>query len=120
MNEQLQQLLQLSAKLYEHLNNVPNGEERESYIEKINVLLDERGVIIEALAEAGFKYDPSQKMHSTLAELDKGINARLNKVLVNVKNDLKNLQKSKKNESQYMNPYAQVRTMDGTYYDKKN
>ena len=27
---------------------------------------------------------------------------------------------NKKNEKQYMNPYSEIATMDGRYYDKKN
>ena len=39
--------------------------------------------------------------------------------MVAVKNDLKTLQVSKKSEQQYLNPYQNVRTMDGMYYDGK-
>ncbi|XQN53657.1 flagellar protein FliT, partial [Lysinibacillus capsici] len=34
--------------------------------------------------------------------------------------DMANLQKTKKSEQQYYNPYSNVRVMDGMYYDKKN
>lgn len=36
-----------------------------------------------------------------------------------IKMDMKNLQKTKKHEKQYVNPYANVQVMDGMYYDKK-
>ena len=118
--EYLQSLLQVSAKLYQHLTNVSEASERDEYIEKIHTLLDERGVIIKQLEQVGFTFDSSDRTHIMLKELDTGIQERLQNVMSAVKEDLKVLQNSKKNEKQYMNPYASVQVMDGRYYDKKN
>ncbi|NLY80598.1 MAG: flagellar protein FliT [Lysinibacillus sp.] len=113
------QLLQVSAKLYQLLSDIPKGDERDSYIESINKLLDERGEVIKALQTEGFQINPEIKTHSTLIQLDKGIRNRLQLVMDEVKKDLKDLQNVKKHERQYMNPYESVRVMDGMYYDKK-
>lgn len=113
------QLLQISAKLYQLLTTFSFGEDRTSFIEEINKLLDERGELVNQLKEEGFHYDETNKTHATLFELDNGIRKCLNIVLDEVKNDIKNLNNSKKHEMQYINPYASVRTMDGRYYDKK-
>lgn len=117
--DQIQDLLQVSAKLYAQLADIPKGEERDYYVEEINSKLDERGQIIESLREVGFEYDASNKAHITLFELDKGIRERLQSVMNTVKHDLKELQNAKKNEQQYMNPYSHVQVMDGMYYDRK-
>ena len=119
MEQQIHKLLQVSAKLFEQLSSIPKSEERDAYIEEIDSKLEQRGVIIAELQQLGFQMDSSNKLHNTLAELDKGIRERLNKVLTEIKLDLKELQNSKKNEMQYANPYADVRVMDGMYYDKK-
>lgn len=113
------QLLQVSAKLYQLLSDIPNGDERDSYIDNINQILDERGEIIEALQQQGFQINPELKNHSMLIQLDKGIRERLQLVMDAVKQDMKDLQNVKKHEKQYMNPYASVQVMDGMYYDKK-
>lgn len=118
--DNLQQLLQVSAKLYQHLTDIPAEEARDAHIEKINSLLDERGILMETMNSDGFQVDFGNKFHTMLAELDKGIRERLNKVMKAIQLDLKDLQNAKKNEKQYMNPYANVQTMDGRYYDKKN
>lgn len=117
--DNVQPLLQVSAKLYQLLLNVPKGEDRDSYITEIHELLDERGKIIDVLQQEDFKIDPQQKTHATLIKLDKGIREKLQLVLNEVKTDLKDLQNTKKNERQYMNPYSDVQVMDGMYYDKK-
>ena len=119
MNMMLQ-LLQVSAKLHQHLTNLPTDEQRDEYIEKIHLLLDERGILIEKMQNDGFQVDVANKSHVMLVELDKGIRERLNKVMKPIQADLKDLQNAKKNEQQYMNPYANVQVMDGRYYDKKN
>lgn len=117
--ETIQQLLQISAKLYQHLTDIPKGEERNGYIEKINNLLDERGAYIQALEEDGFKADPSSRMHQTLVKLDTGIREGLEKVMSAVKEDMKELNNAKKHEQQYINPYSNISTMDGRYFDNK-
>jgi flagellar protein FliT len=115
-----QQLLQMSAKLYQHLTEIPTEEDRDAYIGKIHSLLDERGVLMETMKNDGFQVDFENKSHTMLVELDKGIRERLDKMLKVIQLDLKDLQNAKKNEKQYMNPYANVQVMDGRYYDKKN
>lgn len=117
--ENIQQFLQVSAKLFKHLSKLPEEEQRDSYIERANTLLDERGIVMEKLQQNGFKIDIQLKSHVMLIELDKGIRERLNDLMNVIQNDLKDLQNSKKSELQYLNPYANVQVMDGRYYDKK-
>ncbi|MFJ7735958.1 flagellar protein FliT [Lysinibacillus sp. NPDC097287] len=116
----VQDLLQVSAKLYQHLTILPSEDERDVFIEKVHQYLDERGVLVEQLQQEGFQVDLTNKAHATLAELDTGIKERLDKVMKSIQADMKDLQNAKKNEQQYLNPYANVQVMDGRYYDKKN
>lgn len=116
----IQVLLQVSAKLYQHLTYLPAEDERDAYIEKVNQLLEERGNVASRLQTGSFMFDEQNKSHQMLLELDKGIKKRLNNVMNAIKEDLRAIQNSKKNEQQYLNPYANVAVMDGRYYDKKN
>lgn len=118
--EKLNMLLQISAKLFEHLSVSPKSDNRDEYINTINYMLDKRGAIIEELMNDGFRFDEQNHIHRTLLELDNGIKKRLAAVMDAVKQDMANLQKTKKSEQQYFNPYSNVRVMDGMYYDKKN
>lgn len=115
----IESLLAVSAKLYEHLSEVPDGEARDAYIEQINALLDERGQLVDELKKQGDDVLKGHQLMPHLIELDRGIRDRLQKVIVIVKKDMKVLQKSKKSEQQYLNPYSDVRVMDGMYYDGK-
>lgn len=117
--DNIQLLLQESAKLFNHLSSNSKSGGRDEFIEEVNKRLDIRGDIIQSLQQSGFIVDPQNKIHATLIELDKGIRERLYTVMQEIKQDMKDLQNSKKNEKQYMNPYASVQVMDGMYYDKK-
>lgn len=119
MDQQLQQLLQVSAKLYEQLGQSVKGEDRDAYIVAIHEKLDERGELIDALQDTQFQYDANNRLHRTLAELDKGINERLQTILTAIKGDIKDLHAVKAQEQRYTNPYSNVQTMDGRYYDRK-
>ena len=116
-NQQL--LLQISAKLFQYMESIPKGSERDDFIEEINRQLDERGKVLELLKIEKFKIDSENNIHAMLIELDNGIRERLEAIMQEVKQDMKNLQLAKKNEKQYLNPYSSVRVMDGMYYDKK-
>ena len=115
----LNKYLQTSAKLFKHLTDIPDGENRTSYIEAINRLLDERGDLINQLKDSNFRYDEKNKIHLTLFELDKGIRERLVLVMEAVKEDIKDFQNTKKHERQYIDPYEGLRTIEGRYYDGK-
>ena len=119
MEQHLQVLLQISAKLYDKLTINPEESKRDEFIIEIDELLDKRGILIKVIVEKGFKYNADLKNHRMLFELDKGIHERLNRVLLSVKQDMKDLQATKKSEQQYMNPYSHMQTIDGMYYDTK-
>lgn len=117
----MKQLLLLSEKLYSFLGTDPEDkdEKRSEYITYVNQLLDARGQTIEKIKSSqeitliGHEYEEQLRM------LDKGIIERLNQQKNLIVVDMKNLQKSKKSEVQYHNPYGALNVMDGTYYDKK-
>ncbi|MED3660915.1 DUF2478 domain-containing protein [Ureibacillus sp. FSL K6-8385] len=115
-----QQLLQVSAKLYQVLESVPHGEQRDAFLQDVDRLLNERGRLIESLVQNNIQLDSHNKDHVLLKKLDEGIKQRLEQVMEAIKLDMKNLQKTKKHEKRYINPYASVQVMDGKYYDRKS
>ena len=113
-------LLSVSAKLHQHLSEMPqNADERDTYIDRINELLNDRGHVINHIETTNPNMIKGHQLEQHLIELDKGIREQLQKVMNLVKADMKQIQDTKKSEQQYMNPYAEVRVMDGMYYDRK-
>ena len=120
MNDMEQSLLQISARLYQQLDNTSSvNEERNEFLKEVDRLLDERGKLIESMRVQQVQLDSTKKSKEILMELDKGILERLQNVMGIVKRDLKNLHVAKKKEKQYINPYSSVHVMDGKYYDQK-
>ena len=115
-----QQLLQISAKLYQQLDKMPAAvEERETFLKEVDRLLDERGQLIQLMSVQQAQEDTPSKNQALLIDLDKGILERLQSVMSVVKSDLKTVQVAKKKGEQYINPYSSVHVMDGKYYDTK-
>lgn len=114
-----QQLLQVSAKLFQHLGNVVQSEERDAFLKTVDELMGERGQLISLLQEENIPLTDTNSQHALLKELDKGIQERLKSIMAELKKDMKTVQTAKKSEVQYNNPYASVRVMDGRYYDQK-
>lgn len=114
-----QQLLQVSAKLFQLLETVPKSEQRDEFLVEVDRLLEQRGKVLEALRDENVQFSKENKVHNMLIDLDKGIQERLELVMQAVKTDMKHLQTAKQKEQQYINPYSSVRVMDGKYYDKK-
>lgn len=119
MENNLTKLLRISEQIFEQLASLPEQEKRIDFIEEINSQLDKRGETIKLLMEQGFQINPKVELHQTLIELDAAIKNRLDVLMQGIKDDMRDLQNAKKNERQYMNPYSDVRVMDGMYYDKK-
>jgi len=117
--EMIQELFVTSENLYTHLADIPSSNERDDFIQKINELLDARGAVINLLKEIEPNPVHGHPLEKQLIELDQGIRNRLLKVKMSITDDMKQLQVSKKSEQRYVNPYAAVRVMDGTFYDKK-
>ncbi|WP_313892547.1 flagellar protein FliT [Psychrobacillus sp.] len=115
----LENFLAASEKLYSHLTTIPGENERDDFIDQIDVLLDEREVTIQALASMDKLELQAHPLTDHLHELDRGISERLEKVMDAVKVDIRGLQEMKRKENSYTNPYAATQSIDGMYFDNK-
>lgn len=115
----VEKLLATSAQLYEHLTVIPDGDERDQYIEKIDEFLEKRGQLLEEVMSSNNVSLDGHQLTPHLIKLDAGIQGRLKKVMDTIKTDMRNLQQSKKSEQVYLNPYSNVSSVDGRYYDGK-
>lgn len=117
----VKQFLLLSEKLYSFLEKAPEDKEdkRDDYIAHIDKLLTARGQTVDKLQAMPENPVIGHEYEVQLRELDKGIIERLETFKKQIATDMQNLQKSKKSEVQYHNPYGAFYNRDGTYYDKR-
>lgn len=112
----VQQLLDVSRQLHDHLNNGIEHVDRDEYIETISHLLDKRQSLIEQLPN---EYTSEEKeIGKQIVSLNEKIDQRLQEKLRFLKNELETFQQNKRRREQYSNPYKNV-SIDGMYFDKK-
>lgn len=119
--DKVQQLLLLSQKLFETLENMPEDieEKREAKITLVDKLLDARGQTITLLQQESKNPLKGHTDEQLLKKLNEGIVQRLQNWKSEIASDMTQLQMTKKSERSYMNPYSALQNFDGTYFDGK-
>ncbi|MFD1736753.1 flagellar protein [Bacillus salitolerans] len=103
--------------LYDHLQQLPDEDSREPYIEQINDMLDKRDVIIKEVKAPST--DEERELGTEIQKLDHDIRIKLKTLFNQINMDLNKLKKQKNTHQKYTNPYAATSNMDGTFFDKK-
>ncbi|MFC4409554.1 hypothetical protein ACFOZY_03775 [Chungangia koreensis] len=114
----VEKLLISSKKLYDHLLDKPNKDQREEYIKQIDYLLEQRERDIFSIKDSGIMLIEHTD-YQTILKYDNDIRERLSTIMLQIKTDMKNVQLTKKSEQSYLNPYAATLTLDGMYFDKR-
>lgn len=115
---QFVKLYQVTEQLYEHVVQTVGKDDRDSYIEKLSGLIEERTRIIEAIG--GVKPSEGEAVILKRAvERNEQMGPRLQEVLNSVKRDMLQLKKKKQTGQRYENPYDHA-PLDGAFIDKKN
>lgn len=112
----VQQLLDVSQQLYDHLNHSMENVDRDEYIDTISQLLEKRQSLIDRLS--GEYSEEEKKLGKQIVQLNEKINQRLQEKLRFFKQELETFQQNKRRREQYTNPYRHV-SIDGMYFDKK-
>lgn len=111
----VQELLDVTKQLSDHLDNGIN-EERDEYIATIGRLLDRRQALIDALPKT---YTEEEKqLGKQIVMLNKNVDRHLKEQLLFLKSEIDKLQQNKRRQEQYSNPYKHA-AVDGMYFDKK-
>jgi len=114
----MESLYKISKKMLKTLNkDYISVDERMDIINKVNNLLGERGLIIEVLNPP---YTPKEEVIGLqVVELDKLIRERMDELHKTIQMDLKQLKQQKDSNKRYINPYKDMKTVDGMYLDNK-
>ncbi len=111
----VKQLHEMTEKMYNKLNDPAVG--REQMIEEITTFLNEREALIKEV-KAPYT-EEERKLGQEVVEMDRAIQKVLQSLFMNLKGSMKQLQNQKKNNTKYVNPYSNVSSMDGMFYDKR-
>jgi flagellar protein FliT len=111
------ELYQVTEALYREVQKQESKENREEQIERIVKLLDERQSLMDKL-QPPFSEEENE-LGQQLVQLNKVIDAQLQKIFAEIKMDIKDLKVKKAKSTKYSNPYESIST-DGMFFDKRN
>ncbi|OLS39031.1 hypothetical protein BTR22_05150 [Alkalihalophilus pseudofirmus] len=119
MSKDLLEIFQKSEELLNHLNNpfVSGGDEGDSYISQLENLLNERGNLIQS-NKINIVSAEDKKLAARLMEISIRIEEKVEALKNQVKFDINHMNKKKKTNRKYENPYDGP-TTDGVFFDKR-
>ncbi|GGB43756.1 flagellar protein FliT [Fictibacillus barbaricus] len=109
-------LLEITKNLHNHVSPGLPKENRESYIERLNELLEQRQVAMNQLPSSYSAEE--QRVGQMIIKLNESIDPLLARQFEEIKHNLTIMKKKKVKNNQYANPY-QTLSGDGMYFDKK-
>jgi len=112
-----EQVYQLSEQLY-HLVSKPLAKDaRDERIEQITSLLEKREQV---LSQVQPPFTSSEKeLFQQILTWNDVITAKFTELKAQIQQDMIQAKKSKTTTQQYVNPYQNVSTSDGMFYDKR-
>ncbi|MCF6138748.1 hypothetical protein [Pseudalkalibacillus berkeleyi] len=113
---QVQELLEHTEKLYDHVQKGLPEDEPEDYLDELNQYMEYRQKLIERLS--GDYTDKEKELGKQLVEINKLIQPYLNDQMKHIKMQLMKIQTKRTNNTKYANPY-QTNRADGMFFDKR-
>jgi|SRR5699024_6450499 len=116
--EQMNSLYNITKQILVTLNQQCSTiDERTTMIDKVNELLEQRGKILETLTPPYSKKETTTGVK--IINMDNMIKERMDCVYGTIRDDLKQLKYKKDSDLTYINPYKNMKTVDGMYVDNK-
>jgi flagellar protein FliT len=95
----------------------PGEQDREQTIERIDILIDKREGLLKDI-QPPFS-EEEKKLGQQVVKMNKVIDQKLSLLREEVKRDMNGINKKKTNVKKYSNPYENMQSSDGVYYDKR-
>lgn len=113
---QVQEIYDLTTRLYELLKVEGTNEERDVVIPEVDLLLIKRQELLDQLKDP-FS-DEEKLMGQEIIEMNRVIDEKMVHLKSTIQADINKLKKQKSSNEKYTNPYKNV-SLDGTFFDKK-
>lgn len=119
MIEELESFETISNHLFSYLKEKPAKEERLAYIEKLNLLLDERLMVAQKLKNNDVNPFVESVNAEQLKKIDLFVHQSLAELKEEIKEDIIQINAVKKKEIKYLDPYNQINTNKSVYFDDR-
>jgi flagellar protein FliT len=111
------QVYALTEQLFELVSKPFEKEERDACIQQITSLLDKREQLITDVRPPFATNEREQFQQIVL--WNESITKRFAEIKQHIQKDMMQLKKTKSSNQQYVNPYQNLSTSDGMFYDKR-
>ena len=116
--KRVQEIYEKTEQLQQLLNQEITSQNREQVIGDVTKLIEERGQCMEGLTPP--YTDEEQQIGQALIPMNREVEQKMNELFNHLKSEMKQVQRQKKSNAQYKNPYQSVDTADGMFMDSKN
>jgi flagellar protein FliT len=113
----LEKVYGVTEQLFQLVSKTITKEARDECIQKITSLLDHRDQLLTEVYPP-FSIDEKQ-LFEQIVTWNEVITKRFAEIKQQIQQDMMQLKKAKISNQQYVNPYQNVSTTDGIYYDKR-
>ncbi|RLL46652.1 flagellar protein FliT [Oceanobacillus piezotolerans] len=110
-------IFELTKQMKAILDQTMTAKNREEMINKVNNLLEQRGMEMESI-NPPYTEDEKQ-LGKELLHLNEGVQRQIEAAFLELKKEMKQVKRQKASNKKYLNPYQNVQIMDGRYLDKK-
>lgn len=117
MRPSIEKVYHLTTRIDELLTNNKVVTNRETLIESINELIDQREQYIKQVTPPYTKKE--REVGQTIVELNERISEAMTQLQKSIQLEIKQMKKTKQSSESYINPYKDVRMVDGMYLDQK-
>src|SRR5690625_2152127 len=114
----MDQLFNLTNQLLEVLKSTRGKDnDRADILEEVNNLLVEREALLRQIKPP--YTEEEEKIGLNIIKLDKTIKERMENLYREIQQDLKQIKQKRDTNITYINPYKNMKTVDGMYCDNK-
>jgi len=117
MRPAIKKVYQLTKEIDELLTNAKKSNNREDLIESINRLIEQREQYIQQVIPP---YTENEKVTGqAIVKLNERISEAMTQLQKDIQLEIKQMKKTKQSSESYINPYKNIRMVDGMYLDQK-
>lgn len=113
----LNELEKVTEELAQLIEQPVTAKNRDQVLEQMDEYLDKRSQLLENV-KAPFS-EAETELGTSIMEKDKEIQLKLSHLFLALKGELRDVKKQKVSTKKYLDPYRNVASNDGSYWDKK-
>ncbi|QHS23279.1 flagellar protein FliT [Virgibacillus sp. MSP4-1] len=114
----VKELHTITTDFYKYLYQQELDRDQESLMESLTEFLNKRETFMNQIKPP--YTDEEKKLGKEIVRMDREIEDSFQEQFTQLKGSMKQIQSQKRNNQKYINPYQNVSTVDGMFFDKRN